>query len=105
MAEKRGETGKLLYDFNTAGVVEIFLNNDWRRASINDFRSFDGPRRVTEPTQVILGNVDVPMKVTPYDGPVYLFGTNKQVDKQNLLKIITSSVWEQARAYTQKRGV
>ena len=33
MAEKRGATEKLRYDFNTAGVLEIYINETWTRVT------------------------------------------------------------------------
>jgi len=49
MAEKRGHTAKKLYDFNTSGVLEVCIKGNWYRTTCNDFRSFDGNRRITEP--------------------------------------------------------
>ena len=105
MAEKRGQTVKLKYDFNTAGVLEIKLNNTWYRASGREFRSFDGQRRITEPQEIILGNVDVEMKTYEYNGPVYAFDTNIEVEKTNEGKMITSPSWSEARKNTEKRGI
>ena len=48
-AEKRGHIVKLEYDFNTAGVLEVSINNTWYRVTSRHFRSFDGPRRITQP--------------------------------------------------------
>jgi hypothetical protein len=58
MAEKRGETEKLINDFNTAGVLEVYMPNleGWYRTTAKDFRSFDGKRRITEPIKVEKGN-------------------------------------------------
>ncbi len=35
MAEKRGETEKMVYDFNTAGVLEVYMPRlkDWYRVT------------------------------------------------------------------------
>ena len=54
MSEKRGETVKLINDFNTAGSLEVFNTklNGWFRVTAKDFRSFDGKRRITQPTEV-----------------------------------------------------
>jgi hypothetical protein len=59
MSEKRGFTGKLKYDFNTAWVCEILMNDKWFRVIERDFRSFNGPRRLTKPNAPVLGNVHV----------------------------------------------
>ena len=105
MAEKRGHTEKITYDFNTSGVLEIFLKGEWRRTTSREFRSFDGKRRITEPTRTELGNVVVPMRTYDYDGPVYMFGTNKEVIKNNDGTMVTSAYWDNNRKATEKRGV
>lgn len=105
MGEKRGQTVKLKYDFNTAGVLEINLNGNWYRASGREFRSFDGRRRITEPVEILLGNVDVDMKTYEYNGPVYAFDTNLEVEKTGRGELITSSKWSEARESTKKRGI
>jgi len=105
MAEKTGGTVKLQYDFNTAGVLEVFMNNTWRRTTAREFRSFDGKRRITEPTKTELGNVVVPMRTYDYLGAVYMFGTNHEVETINEGKIVTSPFWDKAREITEKRGV
>lgn len=107
MAEKRGETVKLEFPFNTAGLLEIFNNklNGWYRVTAKDFRSFDGKRRISEPTKVILGNVKVPMKTYEYNGPVYVWGTNNIVmDTTNEGKMITSAYWDETHKISGSRG-
>lgn len=79
MAEKRGLIVKLEYDFNTAGVLEIYLNQKWFRVTSKDFRSFDGKRRITEPQYTERYNPYTPMKTYDYFGPVYMLGTNNKV--------------------------
>lgn len=80
MAEKRGEIEKIVYDFNTAGCLEInHAKLGWHRVTARDFRSFDGERRITEPEYTRLSTVEVPMVTREYHGPVYYWGTNKQV--------------------------
>ena len=66
--EKTGNTEKLKYDFNTAANLELFIPNlnDWYRVTSREFRSFTGKRRIH--------NVE-------YDGPVYVFNSNKRVNK------------------------
>ena len=107
MAEKRGETVKLVFPFNTAGLLEIYNNNlkGWYRVTARDFRSFDGLRRITEPTEVELGNVKVSMKTYEYNGPVYVWGTNDIVlDTTNEGTMITSPYWEKAHKISGSRG-
>lgn len=104
MGEKTGHIEKITYEFNTAGVMEVFLKGIWRRTTAREFRSFDGQRRITEPTKTELGNVLVPMRITEYDGPVYMFGTNKKVEKKGSETIVYSEHWENGRNITKKRG-
>lgn len=75
MSEKRGNTVKLVYDFNTARCCEIeYKPGKWIRTTAREFRSFKGNRRIL--------NVDNRDNVfyESYHGPVYLFGTNKLID-------------------------
>ena len=75
MSEKKGLTVKMQYDFQTASNLEIFLpiKKDWYRVTSRQFRSWTGKRRINE--------VD-------YNGPVYLFETNKRVNKSKVEKNI-----------------
>ena len=67
MSEKRGLTGKLLYDFNTAKAVYI-KNKDGKfvRITERDFRSYNGER------YILLNG-----EYKSYDGPIYYWNTNK----------------------------
>ena len=91
-AEKRGNTVKLEHDFNTAGVLEVCIKNNWYRVTSRDFRSFDGPRRITEPInqpgQGIKSYQDIKFKTYEYLGPVYMHGSNITVEPTNKEKII-----------------
>ena len=91
-AEKRGNTVKLEHDFNTAGVLEVCIKNNWYRVTSRDFRSFDGPRRITEPVnqpgQGIKKFFDIEFKTSEYFGPVYKHGSNITVKPTNKEKII-----------------
>ena len=91
-AEKRGNTVKLEHDFNTAGVLEVCIKNNWYRVTSRDFRSFDGPRRITEPInqpgQGIKSYQDIKFKTYEYLGPVYMHGSNISVKPTNKEKII-----------------
>jgi hypothetical protein len=107
MAEKTGETIKLEHPYNTAGCLEIYNVNqkEWYRVTARDFRSFDGKRRITEPTEIELGNVDVPMTTYEYVGPVYVYGTNNQVlDCTGEGVLITSPYWEKMHKVSGSRG-
>jgi hypothetical protein len=97
MGEKRGNTGKLIYDFNTAGVLEVLLKDIWRRTTARDFRSFDGKRRISEPTSVKLGKVDMPMRTYEHSGAVYVYDTNMEVTKSGSGKMVTGEIWDKAR--------
>lgn len=104
MSEKRGETEKLQFDFNTAGALEIFMNENWTRVTATDFRSFNGKRRITEPTEVILGNVNVDMTTYDYYGPVYQFRTNKIVEYTESGSIEKSPIWDKRLNTSKERG-
>lgn len=93
MAEKRGEIEKIKYDFNLAGSLEInHPKVGWHRVTARDFRSFDGERRITEPEYTRLSTVEVPMVTREYFGPVYYWGTNKEIRPTNSGKIIDSPI-------------
>jgi hypothetical protein len=73
MSEKRGNTGKLLYDFDVSLNLEVQVGEEWYRVGARDFRSFNGARRVSD---------------IPYEGPLYMFATNtkvKEPTKQGLM--------------------
>jgi len=84
MSEKRGQTEKIKFDFNTAGVLEIQHHNEtWYRVTAATFRAYDGPRRITEPEYTERANPRIPMRTYVYEGPIYYYGSNKQAIKQN----------------------
>ena len=87
MGEKRGFTGKLDNNFNTAGVLEVKIKGTWYRTTARDFRSFDGPRRITQPEKQpgkgIATFFDVNMVTDEYFGPVYIHSTNDTVTPTN----------------------
>ena len=104
---KRGELIKLEYPFNTAGSLEIYMPgvDKWYRVTARDFRSFDGKRRITEPVEIELGNVDVDMTTYEYEGPVYVFGTNDEIlDCTGEGVLITSPYWENMNKISGSRG-
>lgn len=104
MSEKRGETVKLIDNYNTAGVLEVKMGETWYRTTSSDFRSFDGPRRITEPTVTNHRNVDIPLRMYEYQGPIYMYGTNYEVEPKNTGKIVKSKVWEERRHRSESRG-
>jgi hypothetical protein len=91
--EKTGHTAKKSYDFNTSGVLEVCIKGNWYRTTSNEFRSFDGSRRITEPVkQPGLGESfdDVEFKTYDYNGPVYILQTNLEVTKMDTETIVTN---------------
>ena len=66
--EKTGNIEKLVYDFNTASNLEVWMPNlnGWYRVTSREFRSFNGKRRINN---------------EPYYGNVYHYGTNKRANK------------------------
>ena len=106
MAEKRGETEKLINHFDTAGVLEVFMTklDGWYRVTSKDFRSFNGLRKITLPLTTERGNVDVEMQAYEYYGPVYKWGTNTIIEYTNSGSLETSKWWEQANRISKKRG-
>lgn len=83
MSEKKGNTVKLVYDFNTAKETQIQYKEEgtWYRATCDTFRSFDGPRR-------IVYYVNNEAKPETYNGPLYYYKSNKKVKKKNTKKVV-----------------
>jgi len=74
MSEKKGLVVKMKYDFETAANLEVYLPKSkfgWYRVTSREFRSFNGERRING---------------EPYIGPLYLFNTNKRVNKSKYPK-------------------
>jgi hypothetical protein len=106
MSEKRGlEQQSLINEYNTAGVLEIFLKDQWRRVITKDFRAFNGPRRITEPEYTEKYNPWTPMVTYEYYGPVYTWGTNNVVDYSDTGSLEKSEVWDKARKISESRGI
>jgi len=71
MAEKRGQTVKLIYDFPTQLSTEIgYEDGFWTRVTCNRFRSYNGPRRILHLNEEGKG------EYKEYEGPVYYFDSN-----------------------------
>jgi hypothetical protein len=71
MAEKKGLTGKLHFDFNESRCLEVEYNpNKWARVTAETFRSYYSNRRIL--------NVDDIKNVfyEEYQGPVYCYMSN-----------------------------
>jgi hypothetical protein len=71
MAEKKGNTVKLIYDFQTQLSAEVFNHDQWVRVTPNRFRSFNDKRRILK-----FDKENKPF-YEEYLGPVYLYETNK----------------------------
>mgnify|MGYP003334781531 FL=1 len=72
MSEKRGLTGKLVYDFDTVRAVYV-KNKDGKfvRITERDFRSYYGERFIYQ-------KVNEEWEYTPYEGPIYFHNTNRK---------------------------
>lgn len=94
MAEKRGHLEKMKYDFDTAGVLEVWMPKleGWYRVTSREFRSFDGKRRITKPIKPQgKGEIyNIPMTTEEYFGPVYMWGTNKEVRYKGTHSLVNS---------------
>ena len=91
--EKTGNTAKLIYDFNTAGVCEVCIKGTWYRTTAREFRSFDGERRITQPIkQPGIGEKfeDIQFHTYGYNGPVYVVQTNLEVIRMDTQTIVTN---------------
>ena len=74
--EKRGNTEKIRYDFDTTKCCEIKIKTGlWCRSTPNEFRSWKGERRI------VRWNKDE-MIIEEYNGPVYYMDSNK-IDKSD----------------------
>jgi len=107
MAEKRGRTARLIYDFPTEALLEIQIKDNWYRTTPNEFRSFDGNRRYSKPySQPKLGDTSnkPQMQTVQYLGPLYAYGTNHQIAKKNTQKINSNAYWEQRERDTKKHN-
>jgi len=88
--EKTGKTIKIKYDFNTASNLEVFMPNldGWYRVTSREFRAFNGGRRING---------------EPYDGPVYLYDTNKRANKSQYEKHkLVGHKWESKKREHEK---
>ncbi len=87
--EKTGLTEKIEYLFNEAKHLEIYMPGlgRWHRVTPNDFRSFDGKRRI---------------QGEEYEGPLYAYGTNKKVSPKNNNKSVSSKVLIERNKRSQK---
>jgi len=103
---KRGEIEKLKFPFNTAGALEIYMPElgNWYRVTAKDFRSFNGQRRITEPTHTEHGNSDIPTVTNEYFGPVFQYGTNKIIEFTNSGSLEKNEIWDKNHKISGDRG-
>ena len=87
--EKTGLTDKPEYLFNTSANLEVYLvgMKGWYRVTCNDFKSWDGKRRINEET---------------YEGPLYAYGTNRRVLPEGRNGIVESEVTVARKKISQK---
>ena len=109
MAEKRGHLEKMRYDFPTEAVLEVQIKGKWYRVTSREFRSFDGHRRYTKPERqpgLAFHDVDdIPFITYDYDdGPLYMFSSNKEVEKEWNEKMVSTPYYEETNAKSASRG-
>ena len=94
MGEKRGQTEKLRYDFNTAKAVYVKNTaGKFVRITERDFRSYNGDRWIFE-------KVNDEYQYTPYDGPLYFHNTNricKHPVGENKIQYMVGKPWVSVR--------
>ena len=79
------------------------------RVTSREFRSFDGHRRYTKPVQqpgLGMKNMDSLEFITiDFDnGPLYMFGSNKEVNKTWNEKMVSTPYYEETNATSASRG-
>lgn len=105
MGEKRGNTGKLKFDFDPLDLLEIQFNDHdkWYRVTAEYFRSFDGKRRITYPTEVLRRIAQVEMKTEEFEGNLYYWGTNNIAPKLGTGKTVSSPNLERILEASKKQ--
>jgi len=108
MAEKTGGLEKMKYDFPTEAVLEVQIKGTWYRVTSREFRSFDGNRRFTKPQrQPGLGlkdSNDIIFDTYEYNGPLYLYGSNKVVEPLNNEQIVNSPYYDKTKKISGDRS-
>jgi hypothetical protein len=95
MSEKKGNTGKLRFDFNPSSVLEVQFESDdrWFRVTAEYFRAFDGKRRITRWVKSSPYS-QWEARIDEYYGPIYMWGTNTLVEKENKGGLVSSKKYE-----------
>ena len=107
MAEKKGQTVKLKYDFPTQRCCEVYVPNleAWYRVTCKEFRSWVGKRRILHIEGDDRMKMDVRTEYRDYDGPTYLFDSNKKINPidypQNKVAFLHN---EDPRKFTPRNG-
>ena len=105
MSDDRME--KMVYDFPTEGVLEVQIKDKWFRVTSREFRSFDSNRRYSIPKQQPgIGMPDVEnleFITIDYTGPLYMYGTNKEVNRLYDEKIVNSPYYKKAFNISQTK--
>lgn len=72
MSEKKGNTVKIVYDFESWKCLEIYVDSidKWHRVIPKEFRAYSGKRRITT------WDKDNNPIHDEYNGPVYYYMTN-----------------------------
>ena len=85
MSEKKDKPVKIKFDFPEHLGCEIFSPglDRWHRVTPNEFRSYVGKRRILHLEGDIKQNTNVKAIYRDYDGPVYLYGSNKKINSSN----------------------
>jgi hypothetical protein len=80
MAEKKGNTVKLKYDFPSQRSCEVYIPSleNWFRVTPREFRSWVGSRRILHITNE--SKLDQKTHYEEYDGPTYLFESNIKIN-------------------------
>lgn len=107
MAEKRGHLEKMVYDFPTEAVLEVQIKDKWYRVTSREFRSFDGNRRYTmpesQPTQGMTDLSKLKFITVEYNGPLYMFGSNKAVEHTWNEQIVATPYYDEANKISGSR--
>jgi hypothetical protein len=112
MGFKRGNTGKLDYDFDTSSMCEVGVTAEegikWYRVTAKRFRSWDGPRQLTRPVQQPGHGVEafqnIVMETVEYNGPVYLYETNIEKPYTGAEKYIETITETDEEIYIRRSG-
>lgn len=101
MAEKRGNTAKLVYNFDTSRCLEVEKKGKWYRVTANTFRSYGGNRRIL--------NIEDDL-YTLYEGPTFYADTNILVPDEELQECVmfldnTDYFYGRKRAHESKWNV